>query len=228
MPGENTRTFKARLMADGTALNWVVAPIPFDVPTTWPKRKRLRVKGEIEGFHFRTSLVPASMGKKGYVLLVNKAMQRAAGAGVGMEVRITLEPDLEERTALIPEELERSLKADRRLKPYLAAMSDSHQREIGKWVAEPKTPATRMKRAEQMAERLLQALEGETETPPVLEAAFQEQPLARQGWKALTPTQRRDHLLGIFYYASPEARARRAAKAVEDSLKVAAKLPKGK
>jgi hypothetical protein len=39
--------------------------------------------------------------------------------------------------------------------------------------------------------------------------------------------QRRGHLLGIFYYQSPEARERRAQKAVDEALRVAgAKSPK--
>ena len=37
-----------------------------------------------------------------------------------------------------------------------------------------------------------------------LQAAFQRQPLARKGWEAMTPVQRRNHLLGIFYYQSAE------------------------
>ena len=39
--------------------------------------------------------------------------------------------------------------------------------------------------------------------------------------EALTPAQRRNHLLGIFYYETSEGRERRAAKAVEDALKAA-------
>ncbi|HZD49840.1 MAG TPA: YdeI/OmpD-associated family protein, partial [Silvibacterium sp.] len=46
-------------------------------------------------------------------------------------------------------------------------------------------------------------------------------PLARQGWKLMTPTQRRGHLWGIFYYRSPEARQRRTDKAVEDAIRIA-------
>jgi uncharacterized protein YdeI (YjbR/CyaY-like superfamily) len=74
-----------------------------------------------------------------------------------------------------------------------------------------------------MAERLLLAMEGEKEPPPVLRAAFQRQPRALEGWNKLTPTQRRNFLLAIFYYESAEARERRAAKVVEKALEAAAK-----
>jgi len=39
----------------------------------------------------------------------------------------------------------------------------------------------------------------------------------------MTPVQRRGHLLGIFYYQSPEARQKRAQKAVDEALKIAAR-----
>jgi hypothetical protein len=74
-----------------------------------------------------------------------------------------------------------------------------------------------------MAERMLLALEGETELPPILHADFLRQPLARKGWEAMTLAQRRNHLLGIFGYQSVESRERRAIKAVEEALRVAEK-----
>jgi uncharacterized protein YdeI (YjbR/CyaY-like superfamily) len=216
------QSFKAVLEPDGTRLKWVIARIPFDVANTWPERRGMRVRGEIEGFAFRTSLFPDPRGE-GRILLVNKKMQAAAKAKVGSLVRIALEPDLEERVVVIPAELTRALKGDRRLPKWFDRLSPSMRRYVGAWVDEPKTAAARELRAERMAERLLQALEGETETPPVLQAAFQRQPLARQGWQEMTPTQRRGHLLGIFYYQTVEARERRAAQAVEEALRKAKK-----
>ena len=214
------KTFTVMLEPDGTQLRWVIARIPFDIAKTWPERKGRRVRGEIEGFPFRTSLFPDPRGK-GQILLVNKKMQAAAKAKVGHKVRIKLEPDLEERPTLIPGELEKALKGDRKLRKWFDAMSPSMRREIGKFVDEAKGPETRLKRAEKMAERLFLAMEGEEEPPPVLRAAFQLQPRARMGWNKLTQTQRRNHLLGIFYYETAEARERRAAKAVEDALRAA-------
>jgi uncharacterized protein YdeI (YjbR/CyaY-like superfamily) len=76
-------------------------------------------------------------------------------------------------------------------------------------------------RAEKMAESVMLAMEGEQELPPILRAAFQRQPQSREGWDAMTPAQRRNHLLGIFYVQTVEGRERRAAKAVEECLRVA-------
>jgi uncharacterized protein YdeI (YjbR/CyaY-like superfamily) len=214
------KTFSAVLEPLRNGLGWVIARVPFDVQTAWPVRNRLRVRGELEGFAFRTSLF-AEAGGEGHFLLVNRKMQAGAKARAGDKVRIKLEPDLEERPTFIPAELEKALKGDRKLRKWFDAMSPSMRREIGKWVDEAKGAETRLKRAEKMAERLLQAMEGEKEPPPVLRAAFQRQPRALEGWKKLTPTQRRNHLLGIFYYETVEARERRAAKAVEEALRAA-------
>jgi uncharacterized protein YdeI (YjbR/CyaY-like superfamily) len=214
-----SKTFRAVLEPDGTRLRWVIARVPFDITEVWPVRRGRRVRGEINGFPFRTSLFPDPAGK-GQVLLVNRVMQKAAGARVGGEVTVRLEPDLEVREVLVPQEFTNALKGDRKLKRWYEGFSDSMRREIGKWISEPKGAETRALRAEQMAERLMQAMEGEEDPPPILRAAFLRDPRARAGWNAMTPTQRRSHLLGIFYYQTAEARERRATKAIEEALRV--------
>jgi uncharacterized protein YdeI (YjbR/CyaY-like superfamily) len=219
---QTLRSFLAVLEPDRTRLRWVIARIPFDIAKTWPVRRGLRVRGEIEGFGFRTSLFPDPRGD-GHILLVNKKMQAAAGAGVGSRVRIVLAPDMEERPTHIPPELAQALKGDRRLRPWFDKLSPSMRREIAAWASEPKSAAGRQKRAAGIAERLLLTLEGEKELPPLLHAAFLRQPLARKGWETMTAVQRRNHLLAIYYYQSAEARERRAAKVVEEALRVAKK-----
>lgn len=225
MSASDKRKFTARLEPDGTALKWVIARVPFDIEKAWPQRRRLRVRGEISSldsrtgaFAFRTSLFPARVGK-GHVVLVNRRMQKAAEARQGDRVRIVLEPDLEERKAAMPKELERALKADRQLRKWFDGLTEYMRRTFCAMVSEIASPESRERMAERIAERLLLAMEGEQETPPILKAAFARQPLAQVGWKAMTATQRRGALLAIFYYESAEARERRAAKVVEEALK---------
>jgi Bacteriocin-protection, YdeI or OmpD-Associated/Domain of unknown function (DUF1905) len=226
MPDPKLRTFRAVLEPMGNALRWVIARVPFDPAGVWPIRNGRRVRGEINGFAFRTSLFPESGGKK-YVLLVNKKMQSGARAKPGDRAKFLLEPDLEEREAPMPAELAKLLKGDRGLRGYFDALSPSRRRDIGRWVSEAKSPELRQKRAEQMAERLLLAMEGEREAPPILRAAFQRQPAAREGWDAMTRIKRRNHLLGIFHYQTTEGRERRVRAAIEDALKVAKRTENG-
>jgi uncharacterized protein YdeI (YjbR/CyaY-like superfamily) len=215
--------FRSLLKPDGTNLKWVIAQVPFAPAKVWKTRNRMRVKGTINGFAFRTSLFGSA--EKGYVILVNKTMQKGAQAYVGDLAEFTLEPDLEERSAAVPPELAKLLKQDRALQRWFDALSYSYRKYMSDDVRKPKNPEARQRRAEQLVERMMLAMEGEEVLPPILQVAFRKMPLAKTGWDAMTPVQRRSHLLGIFYYQSPEARERRAHKAVEEALHVAKGRP---
>jgi uncharacterized protein YdeI (YjbR/CyaY-like superfamily) len=217
MAASAVRRFRAVLEPANNGLGWVIARLPFDVGATWKKMVRLRVKVEIEDQVFRTSLFADARG--GHFVLVNKAMQRAAGAKVGGMVDLAIEPDLEERAAVATPEFERLLKREKRLAKWYAEQSESMQREVGKWLDAVKGAEARQRRAEQLAERMLLTMEGEKVLPPVLEVAFRRTPAAKKGWEAMTVTQRRSSLMAIFYYQSPEAREKRVKKLVEDCLK---------
>lgn len=216
------KRFRAVLEPLPGGLGWVVVWIPFDVEATWKKMVRLRVKVEVGGEVFRTSLFTAAQ-RGGHFLLVNKKMQKAAGAKVGAMVEFAVAPDLEERTPAVPPELAKLLKTEKKLARWFEGLSEPIRWEIAKWIEGVKSTEARQRRAEQIAERLMLTMEGEKELPPVIEVAFRRVPAARKGWDAMTKTQRRSNLLAIFYYQSPEAREKRLRKVVEDCLKVAGK-----
>lgn len=211
------KKFRGILQPDGTALKWVVVKVPFDPVKAWPERNRLKVKGTINGFPFRTSLFGSAKG--GHVLLVNKQMQKGGGVRLGGVADVVLEPDMEERLSATPPELEKLLKRDRALKKWFEGLSYSMRKYMEDAIRALKSPEARVRRAELEVERMMLAMEGERELPPILQAAFRRQPRALEGWKAMTPVQRRGHLLGIFYYQSPEARQKRADKAVAEAMK---------
>lgn len=223
MAAKAKRKFTAILERDNTRLRWVIARIPFDIEKAWPERRGMRVRGAIEGFPFRTSLFPNPLGE-GRVLLVNKKMQAAAKASAGARVRIELEPDFEERPATVPAELAGALREDRQLRRWFDGLGSARRRDLGKWVAEPKSQDSREKRAGRTAEWLLLTMEGERETPPILKVRFQRNPQAQAGWDAMSDARRRSHLLGIFHLQSGEARERRADAAIEDAMRLARRL----
>ena len=135
-------------------------------------------------------------------------------------VDFTIAPDLEEREAWVPLDLAKIFKGEKRLAKWYAGLGESMRRDIGKWIEGVKSEEARQRRAEQTAEWLMLAMEGEKELPPVLEVAFRRVPAARVGWEAMTAAQRRAHLLGVFHYRGVEAREKRVAKLVEDAVRV--------
>ena len=216
------KRFRAVLEPLPGALGWVVAWLPFDVGAAWKKMVRLRVKVEIEGEVFRTSLFPGAE-RDGHFVVVNKKMQKAAGGGVGAMVDFTVAPDLEAREPTVSLELAKLLKTQKRLAKWYEGLSEPQRWEIAKWIDGVKSSEARQRRAEQIAERLMLTMEGEKELPPVLEVAFRRVPAARKGWEAMTKAQRRSNLMAVFHYQGPEAREKRVRRVVEDCLRAAGK-----
>lgn len=216
-----TRKFDAVLERTGDRLNWIIIRVPLDVAKVWGVRGQLKVKGDINGFAFRTSLFPTGKGE--HFLMVNKQMQKGGGAALGMKARFCMEPDLEKREVAPSPELARALKQSKPLQKYHESLSYSMRREIAKWIGEAKQAETRVRRADQMAERLMLIMEGERELPPVLRVALARNPKARTGWQRMPPSHRRWHLFGIFGYRNPESQQRRVAKAVEAMVEYAEK-----
>jgi uncharacterized protein YdeI (YjbR/CyaY-like superfamily) len=215
------KTFDAFLERGGDALNWTIVRVPVDVAKVWGVRGQLKVTGQINGFPFRTSLFPT--GKGSHILLVNKKMQAGGKVQQGMKAKFLLQPDLTQREVSVPEELVRVLKQSKPLRRFYDSFNYSMRDFMAKWVGEGKKPETRRRRADELAERLMLTLEAEHELPPILQIEFNRSPIARAGWDRMPPGHRRSHLMGIFYYKSPEARARRLSKAVQEMVAYARK-----
>ena len=244
-------TFRATLEKLRINLGWIIAFVPFDVKKAWGKGGRPKVRGTINGFEFRTSLFPTREGR--HFILVNKQMQEGAGllpmagrrmglrdpawlkggrqtggrqardAMIGSVVEFRVEPDTEERAIAIPAELKPLLDEDRTLRRWYDALSYSARKYFAYLIAGVKSSEARVRRAEQIAECLLSTMEAERELPPMLEAAFAEDPKAMRGWKMMSPLKKRGHLMGIFYYRNPVARAKRIGKAMEEAAGIAEK-----
>ena len=142
----------------------------------------------------------------------------------GNLAQLRLELDTEERSVTPPVELENFLKQDKSLRRWFDKLNHSTRADIAKWITDPKTAVARKRRAQQLAERLLNVMQAETELPPILQLAFSRQPRAREGWDAMSASRRRGHLFGIFYYRTPEAQKRRIDKAIEDAIAIAEKI----
>jgi uncharacterized protein YdeI (YjbR/CyaY-like superfamily) len=224
-PRTSSKTFEAVLERGANNLGWTIIRIPFDAAKIWGKRGQLRVSGDINGFAFRTSLFPD--GKGGHSLLVNKAMQKGANVRVGMKARFRLEPDSAPRPLVMPEELAALLRQSQRLKKFYESFNPSTKRDIARLISGIKSSEARKRRVEQFAERLLETMEAERQLPPLIERSLAQNPLAREGWKLMPPRLRRWHLLGIFGYRTPDSRARRLEKAIQEMVTYAEKRAGG-
>src|SRR5258708_3781928 len=125
-------------------LGWITVPIPLDVPKVWGTRGRLRVKGEINGFAFRTSLFPT--GKGFHCLTVNKRLQVGANVAPGDTAQFRLQPDTEKRVVTVPAELRHVLNEDRPFRQWFDRLTFSIRKWICDWVTNVKSPQARVRR----------------------------------------------------------------------------------
>ncbi len=217
------RSFDAMLERKPGRLGWTIVRVPASVSKAWG-RGAVKVRGQINGFEFRTSLFPD--GKGGHSLLVNKQMQRGGGAVAGARAHFRLEPDTAERVVKVPAELAKALAQSKRLEKFYQALNYSMRKWIADQVAAGKSAATRARKAEQIAEWLMESMAAEQDLPPLIERALAQDTKARRGWEQMTPAMRRGQLMGILGYRSVEARGRRLAKAMQMAAEYAEKRPR--
>ena len=203
---------------DEINLGWKVVDIPFDVKKIFGSAGRVPVTGTVNGFPFKTSIFPTSEGR--HFLLVNKQVQKGAGnIQLGDKIDVVIEPDRGERTVEVPAILKKALSEEKSLWKYFNEFNYSMRKYIVDYTMEPKSEEARKRRAEQMAVRLMETMDGEEVTPPILEQYLVNNPKARKGWETMPRTHRRQHLFGIFGLVDPDARHRRIKKALEEMVK---------
>jgi uncharacterized protein YdeI (YjbR/CyaY-like superfamily) len=150
-------------------------------------------------------------------------MQKGGRVQAGMDARFQMEPDTAKRETPAVPELDRLLRQSRRVQKFYQSLSPSTRGEIARSISSAKHAETRRRRAEQIAEHLMETMEAEVELPPLIRQFLARNPLAAQGWNAMPRSHRRMHLFGIFHYRNMDARLRRIEKAVREMAEYASR-----
>jgi hypothetical protein len=118
--------------------------LPFDVFEAFGTRSRVAVKGEINGFPFRSSIFPMGGGK--FYMVVNREMREGAKVKAGQTVELVMEKDEEPRTIATPPDLLKALNARKSVKAVWDKLSYTHRKEYIGAIEEAKKPETRARR----------------------------------------------------------------------------------
>jgi hypothetical protein len=124
---------------------------PFDVVETFQRKGRVPVKGTINGFPYRSSLM--NMGD-GHCMVVNAGMRDGAKCKAGDTVSVVMELDTVERTVEVPAYLKKIISADPKAKEFWEKLSFTHKKEYVREIEEAKRPETREKRIAGMMDAL--------------------------------------------------------------------------
>ena len=142
--------FRTRLLGMNGMDTAVLEP-PFDVPQTFGRKGRVPVKGTINGFSFRSSLM--NMGD-GHMMVINKELRAGAKCKAGDTVSVVMQVDDEKRTVEVPAWLKKIISADAKAKAAWEKLSFTHQKEYVREISEAKREETRDKRVAQMMHNL--------------------------------------------------------------------------
>lgn len=102
--------------------------VPEEISRVLGKKGNIPVRGAVNGFPFRSTLVPVKEGP--YRLYLNMGMRKGAGAEAGDTVEILLEPDPDPRPEPVPGPLMDALGLDPGAAAAWDALAPSRRREI--------------------------------------------------------------------------------------------------
>ena len=138
------KTFKFKTKIEGKDAGVVGAIIPpFDVAETFGTRGRVPIRGTINGFPFRSSLMPMD-GR--HMMPVRKSLRDGAGVNPGDVVSVVMERDEAERTVEIPALLKKELAKNKTAQGNWEKLSFTSQKEIALSITEAKKEETRARR----------------------------------------------------------------------------------
>ena len=124
---------------------------PFDVEEVFGTRGQVKVRGTVNGFPFRSSLMPMGGCHR---MVINKTMREGAGVKGGDTATFVMERDEEERTVEAPPALKKELAKSKKAQAKWETLSFTHKKEMARSITEAKQEGTRVRRLAKVMEVL--------------------------------------------------------------------------
>jgi anaerobic selenocysteine-containing dehydrogenase len=134
--------FTAKIEGKEAGVVAAIAP-PVDVPQFFGTRARVPIRGTINGYPFRSSLMPCG-GRR--MMPVNRKLCEGAGVQPGDIVDVVMERDEEERTVEAPAVLKKQLGENKAAQANWNKLSFSHKKEMALAITGAKQEETRTRR----------------------------------------------------------------------------------
>jgi Bacteriocin-protection, YdeI or OmpD-Associated/Domain of unknown function (DUF1905) len=144
------KKFKVKLQSHPGTEAAILKP-PFDVVEVFERKGRVPVKGKINRFPFRSSLM--NMGD-GHMMVVNAQLRSGAKCKAGDTVTVIMDLDEDKRTVEVPAYLKKMIDRDPKAREFWPKVSFTHQKEYMREIEGAKRPETRDKRIAAMMDAL--------------------------------------------------------------------------
>ena len=139
---EKKLRFAAKIEGKEAGVVAAITP-PVNVIEWFGTRARVPIRGTINGFPFRSSLMPCGNAR---MMPVNKALRDGAGVKPGDVVEVVMERDQEERRVEAPPELERELAKSKKAQQRWGELAFTHKKEMAISISGAKQEETRQRR----------------------------------------------------------------------------------
>ena len=139
---EKKLRFQAKIQGREAGVVAAIAP-PVDVIEWFGTRARIPIRGTINGFPFRSSLMPCGNAR---MMPVNKALCRDAGVMAGDTVDVVMERDKGIRTVQAPPELKKELAKSKKALERWDGLAFTHKKEMAISISGAKQEETRKRR----------------------------------------------------------------------------------
>jgi hypothetical protein len=139
---EKKLRFQAKIQGREAGVVAAIAP-PVDVIDYFGTRARVPIRGTINGFPFRSSLMPRGNAR---MMPVNKTLCQGAGVQPGDFVDVVMERDEEERTVEAPPELKKEMAKSKTARERWDGLAFTHKKEMVNSISGAKQEETRKRR----------------------------------------------------------------------------------
>ncbi len=143
---EKKLRFKVKINGKEAGVVAAITP-PVDVIEWFGTRARVPIRGMINGFPFRSSLMP--MGGC-HMMPVNKTLCQGAGVQPGDIVDVVMERDAEARTVEAPPELKKELAKNKTARARWEELAFTHKKEMALAISGAKQLDTKKRRLEKV------------------------------------------------------------------------------
>jgi len=140
--GNKKLSFRAKIAGREAGVVAAIAP-PVDVIEWFGTRARVPIRGTINGFPFRSSLMPCGNAR---MMPVNKALCQGAGVRPGDIVEVVMERDDETRTVEAPPELRKELAKSKKAQERWESLAFTHKKEMATSITGAKQEETKKRR----------------------------------------------------------------------------------
>ncbi|HAP94337.1 YdeI/OmpD-associated family protein [Epilithonimonas hominis] len=153
----NPITFSAEIQQHQN-INAAFVNFPFDTGELFGKKGQVKVRVLLDNkVEYRSSL--ANMGGC-HRLGLTQAIRKDLGKTFGDIVEVKLWEDKEERTVIVPDDVQELLNQNEKAKEFYDKMSYTHKKEYIRWIDDAKKEETRKRRKIKMIEMLLEGKKG--------------------------------------------------------------------